>query len=137
MSYINNLHPDHVVLYSQIEHSLAMSVPLLEHVLTDLHRDNPLYQRIMGSCKYTEWDEPEEPEHSDDEEGWANYEREMRTWALQRPIAIPDVPEKGYEGGLEERRTVISLRGRLVTVFVKVSDVRLVSLLIVACIASS
>jgi len=125
LAYINNVDPSFTALYSHIETVLAQSIPLFEHVLTDLHRDNPLPQRIKGSCKYTEWDEPEEPEHSDDEDGWATYEREMRTWALQRPIAIPDIPATGYPGGLEERRTVVSLRGTTVKVLVKVSDIRL------------
>lgn len=125
-AYINNVDPSLISLHSHIETILAKSIPLLEHVLTDLHRDNPLPQRIKGSCVYTEWDEPEEPEHSDDEDGWANYEREMRTWTLQRPISIPDIPEAGYPGGLEERRTVVSLRGKDVKVLLKVTDIRLV-----------
>ena len=126
LSYINNIHPSHGSLYNHIETVLARSVPLFEHVLTDLHRDNPLYQRIKGSCKYTEWDEPEEPEHSDDEEGWATYEREMRIWALQRPISVPDIPEAGYQGGLEERRTTISLRGKTVHALLRITDINLV-----------
>ncbi|THH33338.1 hypothetical protein EUX98_g822 [Antrodiella citrinella] len=125
LAYINGIDPSLSALYSYIEHALAKTIPLFEHVLTDLHRDNPLPQRIRGSCKYTVWDEPEEPEHSDDEDGWAKYGREMRTWALQRPIAIPDIPDTGYPGGLEKRRTVVSLRGSTIKVIVKVTDIRL------------
>ncbi|KAH8099797.1 hypothetical protein BXZ70DRAFT_894402 [Cristinia sonorae] len=127
LGYINNIHPSHKSLYSQIEAILAKTIPLFEHVLTDLHRDNPLPQRIKGSCKYTEWDEPEEPEHSDDEDGWARHERELRTWVLQRPISIPDIPLEGYTGGLEDRRTLVSLRGMTVKVLVKVTDITLTS----------
>lgn len=129
LSYINNVDPSNTTLYGHIETILACSVPLFQHVLTDLHRDNPLPQRIQGSCRYTEWDEPEEPEHSDDEEGWANYEREMRTWALQRPLSIPDIPDDGYPGGLEERRTIVSLRGKTVKIILQVMDICLVCVL--------
>lgn len=73
------------------------------------------------------WEEPEEPEHSDDEEGWAAYESELRHWLMNRPIRLPDVPEEGYPGGLEMRKHVVSLRGRTVQVVVDVSEIRLVS----------
>ncbi|TCD65441.1 hypothetical protein EIP91_002697 [Steccherinum ochraceum] len=125
LSYINSVDPSNTSLCGHIETIVARSIPLFEHVLTDLHRDNPLHQRIRGSCRYTEWDEPEEPEHSDDEEGWANYEREMRTWTLQRPLSIPDLPDGGYPGGLEEKRTVVNLRGKTVKVLLQVTDIHL------------
>ncbi|KAG5222361.1 DUF4246 family protein [Salix suchowensis] len=112
-SYINNLHPTHHAnLYSSLSTLLTRFIPLFEHTLTDLHRNNPLTQRISGSCKYTIWDEPEPPEHSDDEEGWATYEREMRQWSLNRPLRLPDVSSAGYRGGLENRRHTVSLGGR-------------------------
>lgn len=127
LSYINNIRPTHTSLYSHIERLVSLSVPLLEHVLTDLHRNNPLPQRIPGSCKYTEWNEPEEPEHSDDDEGWLNYEREIRRWALMRPIRLPDIPESGYPGGLEQRKHIVSLKGCRIKVIVEIMDIRLVS----------
>ncbi|RDB19509.1 hypothetical protein Hypma_013474 [Hypsizygus marmoreus] len=125
-SYINNLHPiDHFPLYTHLQTLLTAFIPLFEHTLTDLHRNNPLPQRIPGACRYKVWDEPEEPEFSDDEEGWAAYEREVREWVMHRPIELPDVPVGGYPGGLERRKHVVSLRGREVQVVVDVEEVRL------------
>ncbi|KAG6896769.1 hypothetical protein C0992_006284 [Termitomyces sp. T32_za158] len=127
-SYINNLHPHtHAALTAALARLLGAFVPLFEHVLTDLHRNNPLPQRIAPSRGplYRVWDEPEEPVHSDDEAGWAQYEAEMRRWAMSRPIELPDVPEGGYPGGLETRRHVVSLGGKEVKVVVGVEDVRL------------
>ncbi|KAG5730161.1 hypothetical protein E4T56_gene10370, partial [Termitomyces sp. T112] len=60
-----------------------------------------------------------------DEEGWAQYEAELRHWVMHRPIELPDVPRGGYTGGLERRRHNVSLRGREVKVVVGVEDVRL------------
>lgn len=83
-------------------------------------------QRIQGPYKYTVWDEPDEPEFSDDEEGWAAFDREMRYWMMNRPIHLPDIPESGYPGGLHRRNHVVSLKGRKLQVIVQVSDTRLV-----------
>ncbi|KAF9011092.1 hypothetical protein BDQ17DRAFT_1345457 [Cyathus striatus] len=126
LSYINNLDPaTHRDMYNILETCLSGFIPLFEHVLTDLHRNNPLSQRIPGRCRYTEWDEPEPPEHSDDEEGWTTYEREMRHWVMNRPIEIPDIPRTGYHGGLERRKHLVSLRGKKIQVIVELSEVRL------------
>lgn len=126
-SYINNLEPWRAQHYDTLETILAAFIPLFEHSLTDLHRHNPLPQRIKGSCRYTEWEEPDPPEHSDDEGGWATYEREMRHWIMQRPIHLPDVPECGYTGGLEHRKRTVSLRGTNLQVIVDLHDTELVS----------
>jgi Protein of unknown function (DUF4246) len=125
-SYINNLHPSRITLYAHLETTLTSLLPLFEHTLTDLHRSNPLAQRIQGPYKYTVWDEPDEPEFSDDEEGWAAFDREMRLWEMTRPINLPDIPDTGYPGGLERRNHVVSLKGRKLQVIVQVSDTRLV-----------
>lgn len=128
LSYINNLHPDlHHDTYTHLESLLAGFVPLFEHTLTDLHRNNPLMQRISGHCRYTIWEEPEPPEHSDDEDGWTTYESNMRKWALNRPINLPDVPDTGYPGGLETRRHVVTLRNRTIQVIVSAFEISLVS----------
>ena len=128
LSYINNLHPiEHMVTYAHLENLLAGFIPLFERTLTDLHRNNPLVQRIPGPCHYTVWDEPEPPEFSDDEEGWVTYEREMREWSLNRPINIPDVPDAGYSGGLEKRRRSVTLRDRTIQIIVSASEITLVS----------
>ncbi|KAF8226655.1 hypothetical protein L208DRAFT_350947 [Tricholoma matsutake] len=124
-SYINNLHPSHTTLYAHFETVLTSFLPLFEHTLTDLHRSNPLVQRIQGSYKYIVWDEPDEPEFSDDDEGWAAFDREMRHWEMNRPIYLPDIPDTGYPGGLECRNYVVSLKGRKLQVILQVSDTRL------------
>lgn len=127
LSYVNNLHrDDHASLYTLLEACLTKFIPLYEHTLTDLHRNNPLPRRISGVCKYTVWDEPEAPEYSDDEEGWSAYERDMRHWVMNRPIQLPDIPSSGYPGGIEDRKFTVSLRGRRLQVIVDATDTRLV-----------
>ncbi len=128
LSYITGIDPTLTQVYADIESALATCTPLFEHVLTDLHRNNPLCHRIPGTCTYTNWDEPDEPEHSDDDEGWNEYQLAMERWALQRPIEYPDVPVGGYKGGLETRKEKISLRGRTIQVILRVTDIHLVSL---------
>lgn len=127
LSYINNLHPEeHSDVYKTLETILTGMLPMFEHTLTDLHRNNPLFQRIRGSCKYTVWEEPEPPEFSDDEEGWVNYEKEMQQWIMTRPLSLPDVPDTGYPGGLEERKYRVSLRERDIQVITSISRTSLV-----------
>ena len=130
LSYINGIYPGRTSLYRGVEKLLGHSIPLFEHVLTDLHRSNLLWHRIPGTCKYTTWDEPLTPQHSDDEEGWLNYQREIKQWTLERPLQYPDVPKDGYPGGLEHRKFKATLSGRLVEVIVKVTEVTLVSIFI-------
>ena len=126
LSYINNLDPRHRDLYRKLEVTFSAFLPMFEHVLTDLHRENPLHQRIKGTCRYTVWEEPDSPVYSDDEDGWAHYQHEMREWMMNRPICLPDVPESGYLGGLEFRNHNVNLRERTVQVIVNVSETRLV-----------
>jgi Protein of unknown function (DUF4246) len=150
LSYINNLDPSETPLYRSIENLLGDFVPLFEHVLTDLHRNNPLPRRIQGHCQYTEWDQPESPEHSDDEDGWSAYERDVRHWVMvsfclhsimafefnlpsltptqHRPIELPDVSPNGYQGGLDSRKYNVDLRGKTLQIVVHVSEIRLVRL---------
>lgn len=126
LSYINNVNPRQTALYGALGSLLGPCTRLLENVLTDLHRNNPLSLRIKGSCKYTEWDEPEPPEHSDDEEGWSAYESEVRHWVIHRPLQLPDVPPNGYPGGLESRKHYVELCGRKLQVIINVWETRLV-----------
>ncbi|KAJ3829194.1 hypothetical protein F5880DRAFT_1620787 [Lentinula raphanica] len=124
-SYINDLdRQHHETTYQLLQEALTSFIPLFEHTLTDLHRNNPLPQRIPGTCRYTVWDEPDAPEHSDDEEEWVNYERELRQWSLNRPINLPDVPLTGYAGGLERRRHLVSLKSKKLQFIVNVSEYR-------------
>lgn len=127
LSYINNINPNDRPLYEDIERLFARCVPLFEHVLTDLHRNNPLRQRITGTYLYTQWDEPEEPEDSDDEQGWLEFRVKMEHWGLNRPICLPDVPREGFVHRPESAFHV-SLRGRTVKIIVRISEIRLVGL---------
>ena len=126
LSYVNNLDPQNVSLRDALENTLLKVIPMFERVLTDLHRSNPLHQRIKGAYKYTEWEEPDPPEHSDDEEGWSTFERDVRHWIMHRPVQLPDVPDGGYPGGLENRKYRVSLCGRRLQLVIDVSDTRLV-----------
>ena len=127
VSYINNLHPDlNRDIYDLLQSLLAGFIPLFESTLTDLHRTNTLPQRITGGCRYATWDEPDSPEHSDDEEGWATYENDMRQWMFNRPMDLPDIPSTGYPGGLEERKHHATLRNKTLQIIVKVSETTLV-----------
>ena len=129
ISYINDLHPDlNRDIYDLLERLLAGFIPLFESTLTDLHRTNTLAQRITGRCHYVVWDAPDTPEHSDDEEGWSAYGKDMRQWALNRPINLPDVPETGYPGGLEKRKHYVTLRNKTLQIIVKASEITLVRL---------
>lgn len=129
LSYVNNLHPRHRSFYHIIETTLSAFMPLFEHVLTDLHRNNPLVQRIKGTCRYSIWEEPDPPEHSDDEDERATYEQEMQHWIMNRPLCLPDIPDGGYPGGFESRNHTVSLRGRNLQVVVDAYEVRLVRVL--------
>ena len=55
-SYINNIDPFLTEVYKTLELVLARFIPLFELVLTDLHRSNPLRQRILGTYHYRVWD---------------------------------------------------------------------------------
>lgn len=128
--YINGVPPHMPSMSQNIETIVAKAVPLFEHVLTDLHRDNPSHQRITGGCKYDEeTDAPQEPEPSADDESWASYDKAAQEWAAARVLIQPDVPEEGYSKSFGERKTRVSLRGRKVNVVVRMTEIRLVSTL--------
>ncbi|KAH8835096.1 hypothetical protein DL96DRAFT_1572815 [Flagelloscypha sp. PMI_526] len=109
-SYISGLHPFRKRLYNLLGILLSRLIPSFDHVLTDLHRTNTLTRRIEGRPSYTEWNEPDEPEHSDDEAAWDAYRSRIDEWAWKRPVQLPDVPSTGYPGGLEARNAKINLR---------------------------
>ena len=94
-SYVNGVNPIMSELYTALQDALGRSIRLFERALTSLHRSNPLPQRIRGTYHYRVWDEPDPPEDSD-EEAWEAHSRELRHWALYRPIEIPDIPDEGY-----------------------------------------
>lgn len=47
---------------------------------------------------------------------------------MNRPLQLPDVPSGGYmRGSVEARRHAVTLKGRQLQVFVRVSQIHLVS----------
>ncbi|KAG2155739.1 hypothetical protein DEU56DRAFT_768971 [Suillus clintonianus] len=122
LSYINNLHPCYSALYRHFEELISKCVPMFEHVLTDLHGDNPNRERIQGPSSSAEWEEPEPPDFSRDFVDWSAYESKKRQWIMRRSV-VPDVPITGYPGGLEERRTFVQLRGKTLQVVLDVYDI--------------
>ncbi|KAH7916390.1 hypothetical protein BJ138DRAFT_1139626 [Hygrophoropsis aurantiaca] len=123
ISYINDLHPRYTSLYDDIENLLGATIPLFEHVLTDLHRENPMRRRIKAPLKLL--GEPIPPDFSNDELGWASYESRAREWVMNKPIQLPDVPSAGYTEGLEHRKHLVELRGRALQFIIRVSDTRI------------
>lgn len=127
LSYINGVNPRSTCIYSGLQQLALESIPLFEKTLTDLHRNNTLRQRIPGTYRYAEWDEPDPPEHSDDEDGWQQYEKTMVQWAATRPIVLPDVPNEGFHDDLTKRKYNVSLKGRTIQAIFKIADLVLVS----------
>ncbi|KAF9225298.1 hypothetical protein BS17DRAFT_778410 [Gyrodon lividus] len=124
-SYINNLHPRHNTLFRCFEEILSKCIPLFEHVLTDLHRENVLEPRIKCPASLAFFEEPEPPDFRTDDIGWADFEAKKRRWSMSQPIMLPDVPPSGYLGGLEARRHTVQLRDRNLQVIFHVVETRL------------
>lgn len=125
--YINGVPPHMPSMSASISEIVSKTIPLFEHVLTDLHSDNSLRVRIPGTFSFQESDQPEEPADPEDDEAWSKYQQEMDDWARNRPVVLPDVADDGYPGGHDERQIRISLRGRTINVVVRMTEVRLVS----------
>lgn len=125
LSYINNLHPHYSALYHRLEELISKCVPMFEHVLTDLHADNPHRVRIHGPSSAAEWDEPEPPDFSRDLVDWSAFESRKRQWIMHRSMK-PDVPTTGYPGGLEERQNIVRLRGTTLQVIIDVYEICIV-----------
>ena len=128
LSYINGIDPHFSKVYAELGKLLSRAIVLFEKVLTDLHRNNPMRQRITGTYSYAEWDEPDPPEDSDDEEGWEIYDKEMARWIETRPVVLPDVPEEWFHDDLTARKHVVCLGGRDIQVIFKIIDLTLVSM---------
>lgn len=122
LSYINNLHPCFSVLYRHFEELLSKCVPMFEHVLTDLHADNPNREQIQGPSSSAEWEEPPEPPNfSHDSVDYSAFESKKRQ-RIMRQLIVPDVPITGYPGGLEERN-IVQLRGKTLQVIHDVYEI--------------
>jgi len=97
---------------------------MFEHVLTDLHADNPHRARIQGPS-VAEWDEPEPPDFSGDIVDWSVFESKKRQWIIRRSME-PDIPTTGYPGGLEERANIVRLKGMTLQVIIHVYEICIV-----------
>ncbi|EJD05709.1 uncharacterized protein FOMMEDRAFT_77890 [Fomitiporia mediterranea MF3/22] len=124
-SYINGIDPALSDVYSSLQKTLERSVTLFEKTLTTLHRSNPLPQRIQGTYRYRVWDEPDPPEDSDDEEAWEVHSRELRQWALYRPIEIPDVPDDGYRDSLRLAHEIHFRENQSIQIIHRITDIQL------------
>lgn len=129
LSYINGVNcvdPEFEEVNASLDNVLNAFIPLFEKVLTDLHRNHPLPRRIAGTCHYSEWDEPESPDFSDDEEALSSYLNDLNLWSLNRPIDLPDVPASGYPGNLHRRQFHVSLAGKTLQVIFMLREYNLV-----------
>ncbi|KAL5529747.1 hypothetical protein ACEPAG_5732 [Sanghuangporus baumii] len=124
LRYINNLHPSCSELYETIEGILSAFVPLFDHVLTDML--NPLPQRLPGNYLPLKEVDPNHPQNEDAEDYYEQIEEYMENvWEKNKIVGLPQLPEDGYTGGLEERQNVFSLRGRTIQVIVKLANIHL------------
>ncbi|THH10277.1 hypothetical protein EW145_g1442 [Phellinidium pouzarii] len=121
-STINGVDPCRSEIYEALQRTLGRCINLFEKVLTSLHRSNPLPQRIRGSYRYRVWEEPDPPEESDDEEAWEQHLRDVRQWALYRPIEIPDIPPEGYRNEFLRLGHKVHLRDRHIQVIHRIVD---------------
>lgn len=154
LGYINNLHTSHEGLYRCIEGVIKCFIPLWERVLIDLFEDLPT--RIPDSYQHVRDIDPRFPREDtkevveekskakDDgnEEGGEGLDYWDRVddyydnvWEIDRIVYLPDVPEDGYPGGIEDRAVNISLHGKMLQVIVKLANIHLVhiALLRVCC----
>lgn len=145
LGYISGVSPS-MTLLDHITTAVENFIPLFERTLTSLHRANHalMKPRIAVRKPPIEYergpDPPDEPgqgigegtDDEGDEEMWHAWDRATHNWAQTRVPILPDLPSGGYTdrlkgSGLEEGENRVSLRGRNVQVFVKLSRVELVS----------
>ena len=147
LGYINGIPPTTRFsnLLTLTTAALQTFVPLFEHTLTSLHRANHalMLPRISVKKPPIQYergtDPPDEPgqgigEGTDDEEDemmWHAWDREVHHWAQTRKPRLPNLPHGGFvdkmkSSCLEEDENRVSLRGRNLQVFVKLSRVELV-----------
>ncbi|EPT01734.1 hypothetical protein FOMPIDRAFT_1048621 [Fomitopsis schrenkii] len=144
--YINNIHPeDHAVLQKVILKTVERAVPLFEWVLSDLARERqvPTRMDLKGELFPTcIWPEGEPPPVADDEEEAAIQEEVHRLeagrgpgdpfvdfynvvsfkWYDRQPKKWPD-SKPAYDGGLDDVKKTINLRGRTLQLIVKLANI--------------
>lgn len=143
LAYINNLHPSHKGLYRCVENVIQCFIPLWERVLVDILEDLPT--RIRDSYLPIQEVDPDFPREYDEENTNAGKNKDGEDgkvermeycdrvqeyydniWECNKIVGLPDVPEQGYPGGLENRGVSISLRGKTLQIIVKLANVHLV-----------
>ncbi|KAH8117208.1 hypothetical protein DFH11DRAFT_988750 [Phellopilus nigrolimitatus] len=125
-SYVNGIDPAQSEIHEALLTALGRSINLFENVLTTLHRSNPLPQRIRNSYRYRVWDEPDPPEDSEDDDAWEQHQRDVRQWALYRPIEIPDVPTDGYSDEFMRLAHKVRFRdGKTIQIIHRIVDITL------------
>ncbi|KIM23958.1 hypothetical protein M408DRAFT_27405 [Serendipita vermifera MAFF 305830] len=145
LGYISGIPPTKrfTPLLDLINAALEKSIPLFERTLTSLHRANHVLvtPRIaLGTgppIRYERGtDPPDEPgqgigdgtDDEEDEEQWHEWDRAVHRWAQTRKPIPPDLPTGGYveRPGLDgETEHKVSLRGRTLQLFIKLSRVEL------------
>ncbi|KAL5532593.1 hypothetical protein ACEPAF_4367 [Sanghuangporus sanghuang] len=124
LGYINNLHPSHSELYETVEGILSAFVPIFDHILTDIL--NPLPQRLPDNYLPLKEVDPNHPQNEDAEDYYDQVDEYMKNvWRENKIVGLPQLPEDGYSGGLEERENIFSLRGRTIQVIVKLANIHL------------
>ncbi|KAG8931278.1 hypothetical protein FRC01_001569 [Tulasnella sp. 417] len=124
LGYINNIHPSrHSDLRTIIEEIVARFSFLWDRVLTDLHPDNPLPYRIDDSY---DWEDSKKDaplrEEYDDYYYWRDAMKDWRKDLIGRVIR-PTVPDDGYTEDISERKTVYSIKGKKLQVFVRLFNI--------------
>lgn len=127
--YINGVPPHMPSMSANISEIVSRTIPLFEHVLADVHSDNSLRQRVPGTYRFEQSGQPEEPVNQEDDEAWSKYQLELDDWYQNRPLVLPDIADGGELGGQEKKRIRVSLRGKDVNIVVRMTEVRLVSIL--------
>ncbi|KAG8999827.1 hypothetical protein FRB90_011942 [Tulasnella sp. 427] len=122
LSYINNIEPDLVELYSVVEGVVGRFALLWDRVLTDLHPENGGSKyRVFGAYEWNADNAGTEPEW--DSGNNENYDDEYEAWADRRELAMPSVPEEGYTEDISERKVQYSIQGKKVQVIVKLANI--------------
>ena len=127
--YITNIHPTHhKELYSIIPEILECALPMFERVLSDLLR--PLLPvRIKGTaqplgggrttgCIWGNGAPNSSPLNEDE------FHKRRDVWRLKHPFSTPDAKGE-YDGDLQVMNNRISLKGRTLQVFVKLTNILL------------
>lgn len=141
LGYINNIHPQHHKDLTTVIESVVGRFSLLwDKVLTDIHPENN--DRLPGREKVAtsyEWaDHPDYPRPLWKDRGALGNEEFNRlydAWREHKIISLSTVDESGYRGKGEDithRYSTYSIQGKKVQVIVKLANIHLVRVFVVA-----